>query len=165
MPLAISLILRFILLLAVQILVLDNIQFLGYINPMIYILFIISLPVKFPVWISLLLAFIMGFIIDIFSNTLGIHTATVVLLAFIRFFIIKLFVSIEDIANPTPSFNSFGINNYIKYVTCCVVFHHSVLFFLESFSFTSFPFIVLKIIISSFITLLIILILQSFKSK
>ena len=65
-------ILRFILVVLVQVFVLDNIQFLGYVSPMLYILFILSLPVRFPRGGVLLLAFFIGLIIDMFNNTMGI---------------------------------------------------------------------------------------------
>ncbi len=84
-------ILSFVLLVLFQVLALNNIQFLGFINPYIYILFIIALPVKTPRWLSLILAFILGLTLDIFSNTLGMHAFATVLIAFLRNGIINLF--------------------------------------------------------------------------
>ena len=83
-------IISFILLVLVQVLALNNIQFLGYINPYIYILFILSLPVRLPQWITLLLGFVLGLTIDTFSNTMGTHAFATVLIAFLRNGIIKL---------------------------------------------------------------------------
>ncbi len=165
MQIEIRLILQFILLLLVQIFVLDNIQFLGFINPMIYVLFILSLPVKFPKWLSLIIAFIMGLIIDIFSNTLGMHAFATVFLAFLRIPLTNLLLSFDDGVNPTPSFKTFGVSNYLKYVAVCVFIHHFVLFSIESFSFSSFIFMLYRIILSSVVTILLILVVQSFKSK
>ena len=165
MPLVFRLIIQFIALVLLQVFVLDNIQFLGYINPMIYILFILSLPVRFPKWLSLILAFILGFIIDIFSNTLGINTFATVFLAFIRVPIINLIISFDEGANPSPSFRSFGVNNYVKYIVSGVIIHNFILFMIESFSFTSFGFILLKVLLSSIVTILLIFIVQSFNKK
>lgn len=158
-------ILSFIILVLIQVLALNNIQFLGFINPYIYILFILSLPVKFPRWLSLILAFILGLSIDIFSNTIGIHTFATVLIAFFRNGIIKLFTSIEEGSNPVPSFYSFGVGSYIKYVVFMVLLHHSTLFLLEAFSFNNFWMTVLRILFSSFITILLILGIRSFNRK
>ena len=88
----------FIVLILLQVLVLNNVQFLGFLNPYIYILFILSLPVKFPRWITLILGFVLGLIIDIFSNTIGIHAFATVLIAFFRAGIIKLFISSRKVA-------------------------------------------------------------------
>ncbi|VBB47044.1 Rod shape-determining protein MreD [uncultured Paludibacter sp.] len=165
MPLAFQIIIRFIVLVFLQIFVLDNIQFLGYINPMIYVLFVLSLPVRFPKWISFLLAFFLGLIIDMFSNTLGMHTFATVFLAFVRTPVINVLTSFDEGVNPVPSYKTFGVNNYVKYVVICVLLHHFTLFMIETFSFTSFTFTFLKILMSSVVTILLILLVQTFKSK
>ena len=71
---------RFILVILIQVFVLNNIRFSGFINPYIYILFILMLPVRFPRWLSLILGFITGMIIDSFTNTPGVHTFATVLI-------------------------------------------------------------------------------------
>ena len=108
MQLVLQNIFRFVMLVLVQVFVLDNIQFLGYISPMIYILFILSLPVRFPRGVVLILAFLLGLTIDIFNNTMGIHAFATVFAAFIRPTIINMSVSMEEMANPTPEVR----NNY-----------------------------------------------------
>ncbi len=156
---------RFLLLVLIQVLVLSNVQFLGFINPYIYILFILSLPVKLPRWLSLLLAFGLGLVIDTFSNTMGMHAFASVLIMFIRDFVIKLFTSIEEGSNPEPSFYTFGVGAYIKYVVVLVIIHHASLFLLEAFLITNFWILSLKILLSSIITILLILGIQSIKQK
>ena len=158
-------IIRFILLVLIQVFVLDNIQFLGYISPMIYVLFILSLQIRFPRGTLLILAFLLGLIIDIFNNTMGIHAFATVFIAFIRSTVIKMSVSTEEMSNPTPSFRVFGVANYVKYVVIMVLIHHSVLFLIESFSFLQLSLLIPKILLSSVVTILIILGTQSLKSK
>jgi len=165
MPTVLQNIIRFILLVLLQVLVLNNIQFLGYINPYLYILFILALPVQMPRWVTLLLAFALGLIIDTFSNTLGMHAFATVLVAFLRNGIIKLFTSIEEGNNPTPSFYTFGVSAYVKYVVVLVLIHHTTLFILEAFSFTNFWITLAKITLSSFVTILMILGIQSLSKK
>ncbi|HNX12344.1 MAG TPA: rod shape-determining protein MreD [Paludibacteraceae bacterium] len=165
MAVALQNILRFIFLILLQVFILDNIQFMGYINPMIYVLFILSLPVRFPKWALLILAFIMGLIIDVFSNTAGMHSFALVFAAFLRTPVINIFTSIDEGSNPTPSFHTFGVSAYVKYVVILVLIHHFILFFIESFSFLHLTLLIPKIIISSTVTILLILGLQSFKSK
>lgn len=165
MPVVLQNIIRFILLVLLQVLVLNNIQFLGYINPYLYILIILALPVQMPRWVTLLLAFALGLIIDTFSNTLGMHAFATVLVAFLRNGIIKLFTSIEEGNNPTPSFYTFGVSAYVKYVVVLVLIHHTTLFILEAFSFTNFWITLAKITLSSFVTILMILGIQSLSKK
>lgn len=158
-------IIRFVLLVLVQVLVLNNIQFLGFLNPYIYILFILSLPVKLPRWICLILAFILGLTIDTFSNTMGMHAFATVLAAFIRNNAINLFTTIDEGNNPTPSFYTFGVGAYVKYVVSVVLVHHVSLFLIEAFSFNHFWILLLKITLSTVVTILIILGIQSLKRK
>lgn len=165
MPTVLQNIIRFILLVLLQVLVLNNIQFLGYINPYIYILFILSLPVLTPRWFALILAFALGLIIDVFSNTPGIHAFSTVLIAFMRNGIIKLFTSLEEGSNPTPSFHTFGVGNYTKYLVLLVTIHHTSLFILEAFSFANLWLVIPKILLSSLVTILLIMGFQSLKNK
>ncbi len=165
MPTVLQNIFRFILLVLFQVLVLNNIQFLGYINPYLYILFILALPVQMPRWFLLLLAFVLGLTIDVFSNTIGMHAFATVFVAFYRNGIIKLFTNIEEGNNPTPSFHTFGVSAYVKYVIVLVLIHHSTLFMLEAFSFTHFWIMLAKILLSSLVTVLLILGIQSLKTK
>jgi rod shape-determining protein MreD len=165
MPIALQNIFRFILLVLAQVLVLNNIQFLGFINPYIYILFIISLPVRMPRWAVLILAFGLGLTIDMFSNTPGMHAFASVLIAFLRNGIIRLFISIDEGNNPTPSYYTFSVATYVKYVVFMVLIHHTTLFILEAFSLAHFWLMLFKIILSSFVTVLLILGIQSLNKK
>lgn len=165
MQLVLQNIFRFIILVLVQVFVLDNIQFLGYISPMIYILFILSLPVRFHRGLSLVLAFALGLTIDMFNNTMGLHAFASVFLAFFRNPVIRIFVSLDEGENPTPSFKTFGVSSYIKYLVTLVLAHHTVLFLMESFSFLNLSLLIPKILISSLVTFLLIIGVQSLKSK
>lgn len=158
-------IVRFFLLILIQIFVLNNIRFLGYINPYIYILFILLLPVKFPRWLSLILAFVMGLIIDAFSNTPGIHAFSTVLVAYLRNPVINIYTSVEEGANPVPSFYSFGVASFVKYIITLVLIHHTTFFFLEIFGFENIGQTLIKIILNAFFTTVIIFGIHSFKRK
>jgi len=165
MPVVLQNIFRFIILVLLQVLALNNVQFLGFINPFIYILFIISLPVRTPRWATLLMAFVLGLTIDAFSNTPGTHAFATVLIAFLRNGIINLFITIDEGNNPTPSFYTFSVGNYVKYLVFMVLIHHTTLFFLEAFSFANFWLILFKITLSSAVTILLILGIQSLYKK
>jgi len=158
-------IIRFVLLMIVQIFVLNNIQLSGYINPYIYILFILSLPYRTPQWLTLILAFVTGLVVDIFLNTMGTHAFATVLMAFTRNGIINMITDFEKDENPTPSFYTFGVGVYIRYVVLLVFIHHTALFFLEAFSLAHFGIIIEKILFSSVVSILLILGIQSLKKK
>ncbi len=157
--------LRFLVLILAQVLVLNNIRFIGYINPYIYILFILLLPVRFPRWLSMILGFITGLIIDSFTNTPGVHAAATVLMAYLRNPVINVFINLEEGVNPDPGFSSFGIASFVKYITSMVVIHHAALFFLEVFSFDDVGQTLLRILLNSIVTLFLLLGLQLINKK
>lgn len=155
-------ILRFLLLVIVQVLFLNNLQF-TFCTPYIYILFILSLPVSCPRWLDLIAGFVLGLTIDMFSNTLGLHTFACVLIAYLRYFAIKLFVSEENRITNIPSFHSFGVMPYVKYVVLLTVIHHSALLALETMTFVNWWITLLRIVISSAVSIAIIIALQFLK--
>src|SRR5258705_6800678 len=85
------LLLRFIVLVGLQVTILNNIQLSGYINPYLYVLFILLLPVKFPKIPAMVLAFVLGLTVDVFTNTIGIHAGATVFMAYARPFVLKVF--------------------------------------------------------------------------
>jgi len=151
-------VIMFFVLVLVQVLILNNIQFSGLVNPYVYILFILLLPFTIPGYFLLGLSFILGISIDIFNNTPGIHAGATVLLGFIRPAIAQLVSSRELIEKGTsPNMTQLGSANFIKYTVISVLIHHLFLFFAEAFSFGDFFETLLRWILSSVFSIIIIL--------
>ena len=147
-----------------QVLVLNEILFFSYINPYLYLALILSLPLKTPKWFLLLYAFLLGFFIDLFGGSLGFHSTATVLIAFLKPAISKITIPhniLED--NDEICMNKIGNKSFITYSMTLLLFHNAVLFLLEHLS-LSFS-ILGKIIASSFFTLILILIMELFKTK
>jgi len=157
---------RFFFLVLLQVLILNHIQLSGYLNPFLYVLFILMLPFQTPDWLVLILAFVLGISIDMFSDTGGLHAASTVLMAFIRQPVLKLLAPREgyDIIQQ-PTVQQFGIGWFFSYAGILVVVHHFVLFYLETFGFSEFFSTFFRIILSSFFTLTLIFISQFFYSN
>ena len=159
-------ILRFIFILVLQILIFNNIQLSGYINPHFYILFILLLPLNSPAWMTMLSAFILGSIIDIFSQSPGLHASASVLIAFIRPTVISLIKTNSEIKpDITPNLNNMGFKWFISYSFILIFIHHTIYFILEIFSFKHIFDTFYHIIISSFATFLLIILSQLFIYK
>ena len=77
-------VLRFILLVLVQVLVFNNLNFFGYINPLVYILFLYWYPIKQNRTTFIILCFLLGLFVDIFSDTLAINAAATATIAYLR---------------------------------------------------------------------------------
>jgi rod shape-determining protein MreD len=144
-----------------QILVLNHINLGGFINPYIYVLFLLILPFEIPGWALLLVSFGTGFTIDWFSHTAGMHTFTCTLVGYLRIHILKMFAPRDGYESGIqPNARFMGFNWFIRYATVIVVVHHFVLFFVESFTFHLFFATLLRIILSSIATLVIIALSQ-----
>ncbi|MDR1859693.1 MAG: rod shape-determining protein MreD [Bacteroidales bacterium] len=150
----------FILLVLLQTLLLNHIELGGLINPYFYVLFIILLPKETPKYMLLLLGFALGFIIDIFSNTPGMHAAATTFLAFIRPTVIKPDQRDLNEVNAQPRLSQMSISRFVQYVALMVFSHHIFLFMVEAFSFDDLLFTLLRAVISSIITIVLIIISQ-----
>ena len=132
-------VLRFITLVLIQVLIFNNIQISGYLNPYIYILFILLLPFETPKWIQLVLAFLLGLSVDFFTNTPGMHAAACVFMAFVRPYILRFIAPREGYETGTfPRLYYYGFNWFFKYTFILVLAHHFFLFYIEVFRFSNF---------------------------
>ena len=153
--------LRFIILIIFQVLILNNIQLGGYINPYLYVFFILMLPLETPGWLLLLLSFLMGLSIDLFENTAGMHASACVYMAFCRPFLLRMISPREGFDRGSKlTIQKFGINWFLTYAGIMIVIHHFILFYLEVFRFSSFFSTLLRVILSSGFTLLLVIITQ-----
>ncbi len=153
----------FAVLMALQLLVLNNINLGGYINPYIYILFIMLLPFEIPGWILLILGFFTGLTIDAFSGTIGLHSSATLFLAFIRPTILSNISTRDSVDRKgSPSLVINDIGWFIKYTLIIVLIHHFILFYLETFTFVHFFFTLFRVILSTIITSIFILLSQLF---
>lgn len=153
-------IVRFILLILLQVFVLNKMNLGGYVNPGAYLLFILLLPATASRSLVLLLGFLTGITMDIFSNTLGLHAAATVLAAFARPGVISLFFSnVEFNADDEPGLAVVGAGGFFRYALVLVLIHHSALFLLEKFSFVNFTDTLYRIALSTLVTLLVMMIL------
>jgi len=152
---------RFVLLVFLQIFVLNNIQFNGFVNPYLYVMFILLLPFGVKGWLMLVLGFIMGLTIDIASATIGYHTVATVFMAYFRFHLLRLIAPRDGYEQGmSPTIQSLGFQWFFKYAAILTVAHHFVLFWIESFRFGDLLPATLRALSSSIFTILLIIIYQ-----
>lgn len=149
---------RFILLLAVQIIIFNNINFMGFVSPFPYILFIILYPVNGNKSGLLFASFLLGLIMDMFSNSGGIHTTACIVLAYFRPFIFKFSFGLSY-EYQTVKLNDVITPERFSFILLSVVIHHFTLFLLEAFQFTFFWDILLRTLLSTLFTIIICIII------
>jgi len=156
-------IVRFCLLILVQVYILNQVPPLHrLVTPYIYYLFILWLPFKMGRRTQMLLAFALGFTLDCFTNTYGLHAAACVLIAYIRPFLINVLISQEGTESNyyEPSIQSMGFTPYLTYVTILTFIHHTFLFFLQALQTGGYFYFLLKSLTSTAISLLLIFLIE-----
>jgi hypothetical protein len=152
--------LMFMSLVLIQVLIFNQVQFSGFFNPYVYVLFIILLPLSAPRYVVLILAFVLGFTIDIFSNSLGVHSAATVFVAYVRPLVIRLISNREDDKNDYPGLNQNKLAWFVNYVVIMVLIHHTLLFYLEVYTFANFFNTLYRVILSSLFSIIVIVLSQ-----
>jgi hypothetical protein len=152
---------RFIVLILAQGLIIKNIDLGTFINPFPYVLFMLLLPFDTPSWLVLMLGFITGLFVDMFYNTAGVNAAACTFLAFSRHYILRLLSPREGYESTTqPGIHSMGWPWFISYAGILILLHHIFLFYLEVLRFKEFFHTLFTVILSSFATLLLVVIIQ-----
>ena len=125
--------------------------------PFVYIYFILRLPMTLSVNWVMLLSFLIGFSVDIFSNTLGINALSCTLIGAIRKPVFSLFFPREnEMSNPIPSIHTLGIGNYIKYLFSLTTLFCIFIYLIQLFTFNNFILTFFRIIGSSILTAIIL---------
>lgn len=153
-------ILRWLILLSVQIFLLKNLGFYNLSTPFIYVLFLLLLPFKTPNLILFLLAFGTGLTLDSFYDTMGVQASACVALAFVRISFINVSLNKDTLDEPEPSLKYMGLQWFSLYAFLCVATHHVVLFLLESFRITEIGYTLIRAGLSIIFTMVLILLVE-----
>lgn len=152
-------IIRFCLFILIQAFVLNNVPPLHHlVTPYLYYLFILWLPFKMGRKNVMILAFMLGFALDSFTKTYGLHAAPCVLIAYLRPFLINLLISQEGVESNynEPSTKSMGFTPYLTYIAILTVVHHSLLFFLQALQMGGYLYFLGKMLLSAAVSLVLI---------
>ena len=134
----------------------DNLALSSYFNPMIYVVFIILLPIEsLPVTV-LLSGLALGLTADFFTGGQGLNTAATLPAAFLRYPLLSRICDRDDLRDGgIPSAERFGSEwRFIQLAAVVIIVHHAIFFALESFSWQQFPHVLLRIVLSGAFTLL-----------
>ncbi|HZX59928.1 MAG TPA: rod shape-determining protein MreD [Mucilaginibacter sp.] len=151
-------IIRFFVLVFMQVFLLKNVTLYNLSTPYFYIMFILLLPFETPNLLLFALSFLLGLTIDAFYDTPGLHAASCVLLAFVRILFISITVQKEGFDNePEPTMSNMGFRWFFTYTLILTLFHHFFLFNLEVFRFSEIPYTLSRFVLSSIFTVFLML--------
>ncbi len=157
---------QFIGLILLQVVLFNNIRLFGYVNPYIYVAWVLVYPLKNERSLFLFLSFLLGLSIDFFSNSGGINAAALLFVAYIRLPLLTSLLRKVDL-----DFLLFHVSNmpFVKlftYISILVFSHHLVLFSFEYFSFYNIGMMLKHTVLSSVFTIAILFIgIQLFSSN
>ncbi|OOQ58148.1 rod shape-determining protein MreD [Mucilaginibacter pedocola] len=152
-------IVRFIMLVFLQVFLLKNIALYDMATPYLYILFILLLPFETPNIVLFLLSFGIGLTIDMFYDTPGLHAAACTLLALVRVLFISITVQKDGFDNePEPTLSIMGFRWFFTYALILTLFHHFFLFNLEVFRLTEIEYTLTRFLSSSIFTVFLMLV-------
>lgn len=147
--------LLFFFLLFLQVFVLKNILFLGYVNPYLYIVFIFYFPLKENRFGFLFSSFLLGLCIDFFLDSGGIHAFSILCVAYIRLFFIRFYFRKTVLDYPFFKLQSESFGKLFNYAVTLTFIHHLILFSFANFSFQNMGHVVLNTVFSGIFTLLV----------
>lgn len=148
-----------------QVLVLNNIFLFGIATPFLYIYPILVINRNIDRNILMVIAFFVGLIVDIFSNTPGVNAAASVLTAFIRSGVLRMYAPREEFDDFEPSIQILGIWPFLRYVFTILFVHHTVLFLLEAFSTANIGYMSLRILCSTLLTTLLVMAIELIRHR
>ncbi|MCM1349234.1 MAG: rod shape-determining protein MreD [Firmicutes bacterium] len=142
-----------VVLVLVQVIVLNRICLFGVAVPLAFIYVILRLPISMAKEWLFTIAFVLGFIVDVFSDTAGINTLSCLVIAALRGPVLHLYFPREDeLSNPLPSIATLGPFVYFKYALTLAFIYCLSVFFLESFSMFRFWHLVQCVLASTVLT-------------
>nr|WP_288931854.1 rod shape-determining protein MreD [uncultured Allomuricauda sp.] len=153
-------ILRFALLVLTQVLIFNNLNFLGFINPMVFVIFFYWYPIKGNRAIFMLTAFLLGLVIDIFSDNLALHALASVTVAYARPAVMRFCFGVNY------DFQNFSFKNTTKvqritFLAIIVLIHHLIFFSFEILSITHILLILKKVFATGIVTLILCILFSS----
>lgn len=149
-----------------QVLLFNKMVILGKGFAFVYVGFLLTFQFELGIIAAMLIGFATGLSVDVFSNTLGVHASASVLLMYLRPTLFNIFTPHGGYpigAKPTPTI--MGFNWFSTYSLILIFFHHSVLFFVEAGGFQLIFHTLQKIILSTFFTFSIVILIQYLFSR
>lgn len=147
-----------LILVLAQVIVFNHVCLFNVAVPLVFIYLIVRLPVTLSLNWTLTIGFVLGLVVDIFSDTYGMNTVACTVLAMLKKPILRLYVPREeDLSRPEPSMQSLGTAVYVKYLLTMTLVYCIMIFVIEAFTFFNPLQLVLRIVFSTLLSLILML--------
>ena len=161
----VSRLVMFVVLLAVQVLVLNHVWLLNVATPLLYVYFAITFPRNTAKGEVLIWCFVLGLLIDIFSNTPGLAAGSLTLIGMAQTYLLELFVPRDSAENLEVSAATLGWGKFSMLSGMLTLFYCLLFFILEAFNFFDWQLWILRTICSAALTLVLMLAVESIRAR
>lgn len=156
----------FLLLLLLQVLVLNHIHIAGYATPMPYVYFLLLLPSDTPRWVYIILGFVLGLLVDVFTDTPGMASASMCFTALIVPPLLQVFSPADNEDEAfLPSVRSMGWWKFLLLVVLAALVNTSLFFLMEIFSFYNWMSLLISIGGSTALTILFVIAIELIRTS
>lgn len=155
----------FVTLFLVQVLILNHVHLLGVGTPLLYVYFVITFRRNSPKWLVLVSCFLLGLLIDIFSNTPGLAACVMTLVALVQTYLIELVVPRDSADDLEASTKALGFSKFVTLTTLLTLLYCLVFFALEAFNFFDVLLWLARSAVSTVLTIVLILAIESVRSR
>ena len=142
-----------------QVLVFNHLSLFGGVV-MFYLYMLVKLPVEVPRHFQILIGFLTGFVLDMFSNTPGLHALSCTTIMWLRLPLLHLFVMAEDVKNGPLTLQKLGFESFLRYLLTVSVVYCVMIYSLEAFTLFNLLDTFLKIVISTVLTFLFLFVIE-----
>lgn len=156
-------IVAFVIFVLAQVVIFSRIHLFGVATPLLFVYFILQIPLDYPRWGTIIWGFLMGLIIDIFTNTPGVASASLTIIGLIQPYLLYVFYPKDANDGRNPSVKSMPVLNYVLYASSAVFIFCLLFFTFESFNLFNFVDWILRIATSWLVTMVFILVFENFK--
>ncbi|MBR0182745.1 MAG: rod shape-determining protein MreD [Bacteroidaceae bacterium] len=141
---------QIIIILALQVLVFDYIHLWGYATPLLGVMVVVYSPLSDNRVTNLVMSFLAGIVMDMFTNSPGVAAASMTLASFVQHPLLEMMVPKDSDENMLPSWHTMGMSSYSAYLAIMLAVYHVAYFVLEVFSFIN-PVDMIISIVSSYV--------------
>lgn len=141
---------QIMIILALQVLVFDYIHLWGYATPLLGVMVVVYSPLSDNRVTNLVMSFMAGIVMDMFTNSPGVAAASMTLTSFVQHPLLEMMVPKDSDENMLPSWHTMGMSSYSAYLAIMLAVYHVAYFVLEVFSFIN-PVDMIISIVSSYV--------------
>lgn len=155
----------FLALFLVQVLILNQVHLFGVGTPLLYVYFAITFRRNTPKALVLVWCFLLGLLIDIFSNTPGLAASVLTLVGLVQTYLLEMLVPRDSAEDLESSLKTLGLGKFVTLSALLTLLYSLLFFALEAFNFFNVLLWLVRAFVSAMLTMVLLLAVESVRSK